>query len=236
MKAVLDAHIHSIASVHAYSTITENTRAAAERGLALIAITDHAPGVPDSALMPHFANLHALPKELFGVRLLRGVELNIMDYEGNVDMAVGQYRGLDIRIASLHTVCCKPGSVEQNTSALIGAMRNPLIQIIGHPGDRQYPIDIERVLDAAAETNTVPEINNPRLALPRYECEASIREIAAGCLKRGLPVLMSSDAHFHTHVGVLDHAAAMLAELGFPDALVLNNDVSLFLQAMGLSE
>jgi len=237
MISLLDTHVHSIASGHAYSTITENIRAAADAGLQLVAITDHAPGMPDTALFSHFGNLNALPREMFGVTILRGVELNIMDYDGRTDMSDGQIRGLDVRIASLHTPCIKPGTAAQNTSAIIGAMRNPLIQVMGHIGDPLYPFDLDRVLDTAAETGTIIEINNLSLDTShpaRRGGEATVRAIAEGCLKRGLPVIMGSDAHVHTNVGMHTFAQALLEELGFPDELVLNTSISLFYNKMGL--
>jgi len=238
MKPILDAHIHSIASGHAYSTIAECARAAADIGLSVIAITDHAPGMPDTAIMPHFANLRCLPCDMFGVRLLRGVELNIMDYTGAVDMPAGQYSPLDVRIASLHTPCIQSGSIEDNTNALIGAMQNPLIQIIGHPGDPAYPIDVARVLDAAQETGTLLELNNVSLdpnTTTRKGGEATVRALAEGCLKRGLPVIMGSDAHVHTAVGALDSARQLLEALGFPSGLVVNTSEELFAKAMGIA-
>jgi len=238
MISVLDTHIHSIASGHARSTIAECARAAVAAGIQLIAITDHAPGMPDTALLSHFANLHVLPRDMFGVTLLRGVELNIIDYNGCVDMSDGQIRGLDVRIASLHPPCITPGTVVQHTAAITGAMRNPLIQVIGHLGDPLYPFDLDAVLDVAAETGTVIEINNLSLdpnSPARCGGEATVRTIATGCLQRGLPVIMGSDAHVHTSVGVHHYAQALLEELGFPDELVLNTSVSLFYARMGMA-
>ena len=86
MKLLMDTHTHSIASGHAYSTVDENLRWAAEKGLKLVALTDHAPAMKCTTSHAYFANLHVLPKELHGVRLLRGIELNIIDFDGTVDM------------------------------------------------------------------------------------------------------------------------------------------------------
>ncbi|MBR6652678.1 MAG: PHP domain-containing protein, partial [Anaerotignum sp.] len=86
MKLKIDTHTHTLASGHAYSTVDENFRWAAEKGLELVALTDHAPGMKDTTGHAYFANLHVLPEKLHGVRLLRGIELNIMDFDGTVDM------------------------------------------------------------------------------------------------------------------------------------------------------
>ena len=58
MKLVLDPHTHTIASTHAYSTLTENVRHAAQIGLELIGITDHAPAMPGVNTERYFFNLN----------------------------------------------------------------------------------------------------------------------------------------------------------------------------------
>ena len=122
MKLLMDTHIHTVASGHAYSTVDENLRWAAEKGLELVALTDHAPGMKDTTGHAYFANLHVLPEKLHGVRLLRGIELNIMDYNGTVDMDDKVLSRLDLGIASLHVPCIRPGSRKENTAALITAL------------------------------------------------------------------------------------------------------------------
>ena len=84
MHFELDTHTHTIASAHAYSTVQEMAQAAAQKGLKLLAITDHAPALSDSSPALHFMNYHVLPKELYGVQMLYGVELNIMGSDGRV--------------------------------------------------------------------------------------------------------------------------------------------------------
>ena len=71
MKIEADLHTHSVASGHAYSTISELALAAAERGLKMIAITDHGPAIPGGPHLYHFSNLKVLPEYLHGVRLLK---------------------------------------------------------------------------------------------------------------------------------------------------------------------
>ena len=110
MKILADTHTHTIASGHAYSTADENARQAAEQGLRLLALTDHAPAMQNTTCHAYFANLHVIPEELRGVRILRGVELNILDYNGSVDLDEKTLSRLDIAIASLHLPCIAPGS------------------------------------------------------------------------------------------------------------------------------
>ena len=74
MKTLFDPHTHTIASGHAYSTLQEMAHAAAEKGIQVLGITEHAPGIPGTCDPIYFRNLHVVPREMYGVRLLLGVE------------------------------------------------------------------------------------------------------------------------------------------------------------------
>jgi putative hydrolase len=86
LKLVADLHTHSIASGHALSTIQENAQAAAKKGLEILGVTDHGPQTPGGPHVYYFYSLFALPDFLEGVRILRGVEANIIDGQGNLDL------------------------------------------------------------------------------------------------------------------------------------------------------
>lgn len=227
MKLIVDTHTHSLASGHAYSTVDENMKWAAEKGLQMVALTDHAPAMQHTTCHAYFANLRVLPEILHGVRLLRGIELNIIDHAGNVDMDEKILSTLDIAIASLHTPCLAPGSKKENTHALRGVMENPYVDIIGHPGDPRYPMDYEEIFRAAGETGTLLEVNNASL-LPGGFRDGS-RENIAYLLKRsmeeGREIILGSDAHFYSGIGDFSYAEGLLRELDFPAELVLNTDV-----------
>ncbi|MBQ7084774.1 MAG: phosphatase, partial [Anaerotignum sp.] len=229
-----DTHTHTLASGHAYSTVDENFRWAAEKGLELVALTDHAPGMKDTTCHAYFANLHVLPEKLYGVRLLRGIELNIMDFDGTVDMDEKTLSRLDMAIASLHTPCIAPGSRKENTRALLKVMENPYVDIIGHPGDPRYDIDYKVVFRQAKETGTILEINNASL-IPggfRDGSQENVKKILRMSMEEGVSVVLGSDAHFYTGIGDFSHAIALLKEIGFPEELVLNTDPARFLASL----
>lgn len=230
MKYILDTHCHSIASVHAYSTITENITYAHKIGLQLIAITDHAPSMPRGTSPSYFNNLTVLPRYIEGIEVLRGVELNILDSEGNIDLSENILKKLDITIASMHSICIKPMSKEENTQAYINAMKNPYITIIGHPGAPEYPFDIYSFVREAKNTNTVIEINNASL-LPdsiRYGSEPIILNLLKECKKQSVPIILGSDAHYHLYIGNFDMAQKIIDEIEMPSELILNTSVELF--------
>ena len=97
-----DLHCHSIASSHAYSTVKEMAEAAAEKGVKAFALTDHAPSMPDAPHVWHFHNLHVLPEKICGVRVLKGVEANIMSFDGNIDMTDFDLKDIEWVVASCH--------------------------------------------------------------------------------------------------------------------------------------
>ena len=72
MKIELDVHTHTIASGHAFSTLQEMAQAAADKGLKVLGITEHSPGVPGTCHPIYFRNLHVVPRRMYGVELLLG--------------------------------------------------------------------------------------------------------------------------------------------------------------------
>lgn len=234
MKRLMDIHTHAVASGHAYSTVDENLRWAAEQGLELVALTDHAPAMKDTTCHAYFANLHVLPERLHGVRLLKGIELNILDFDGTIDMDEAVLQRLDLAIASLHMPCIKPGTKKENTQAFLKVMENPYVDIIGHPGDPRYPLDYRELFHAARETGTLLEINNASL-MPggfREGSRENIREILLMSMEVGQPVVLGSDAHFYRNVGDFSYAEDLLQEICFPEELILNNTPEKFLAGL----
>ena len=105
MKIELDVHTHTIASGHAFSTLQEMAQAAADKGLKVLGITEHSPGVPGTCHPIYFRNLHVVPRRMYGVELLLGAEINILDGKGNLDLDEDYMKMLDIRIAGIHSLC-----------------------------------------------------------------------------------------------------------------------------------
>lgn len=231
MKYILDTHTHTVASGHAYSTIEEMVKAAADKKLELLGITEHAPKMPGSCQEIYFSNLKVLPREEYGVKLLFGVELNIMDYEGTVDLPERLLKQMDICIASMHTPCVPHGTLEQNMGAFVGAMKNPYVNVIGHPDDGKYPVDYEALVLAAKEHHKLLEVNNNSL-LP-HSFRENVREnditMLKFCKKHQVPVIVGSDAHHIDYVGKHEEAYGIFEEVDFPEHLVANADMDLFL-------
>lgn len=230
MKLVLDTHSHTVASAHAYSTVTELAQAAADKGLALLAVTDHAPSLSDSSPLLHFMNYHVLPRTIHGVEMLYGTELNIMDFHGTVDMPENILHRQEICIASFHTECTKPGNLEENTRAYLGAMDNPFVNIIGHPDDGYIPVDYVALVQKAKEEDILLEVNNASLetAYFRLNTRENAKTMLRLCKMLGVPISIGSDAHYAETVGKFDGARAILQEVEFPEELIANTSVEKF--------
>ena len=185
----------------------------------------------------YFLNFSTIPREISGVEIYMGAELNIMDYDGNIDLDEFYLQRMDYAIASLHPPCIPFGTMEENTNAVLKAMENPYVKILGHPGDPRYPIDCKAIVDKAVETETLIEINDASL-IPngfRKGSEVYIGEILKLCQKKNFPVILASDAHFATHIGKFDNALRLINEAGFPEELIINRSKELFKNFLKLS-
>lgn len=100
---LLDIHTHSIASGHgSRDTITDMARAAADRSLKVLGISDHGPKTPGAGGSSYFRSLCLAPRSRFGVSLLYGAELNILNEKGDVDLEGSIIASLDYAFISMH--------------------------------------------------------------------------------------------------------------------------------------
>ena len=229
MKDILDVHIHTTASDHAYSTFGECIAAAKKKNLELVGIADHAPSVPGVSHSYHFMNFKVIPRDAYGIKIVMGAELNIIDYSGSTDLPAQILKKIDYAIASLHRECIESGSVEENTAAIIGAMRNPHVVIIGHPDNPKFPVDLDAVARAAADNRVLLEVNNSSYFYKHRAGSAENAKIMlAACKKYGTSIIIGSDAHIDIDVGRHEDAHKILAENNFPEELIVNSSVDKF--------
>lgn len=228
MKHVLDVHTHTIVSGHAFSTMREMAKAASQKGLELLGITEHGPNMPGSCGELYFRNLKMVDRNREGVELMLGVELNIMDFDGTVDLRQAILPNLDLVIASLHIPCIKPGTMEENTRAYRNVMKNPYVDIIGHPEDARYPVDFDALVYTAKEEGKLLEVNNNSLdpRCTRQGGHENYLKILELCKEYEQPVIVNSDAHVDQLVGKHEEAYAVFSEVSFPEELVVNRSVA----------
>jgi DNA polymerase (family 10) len=214
-----DLHMHTTLS-DGLNTAEEMAERAREMGLEYIVITDHSAThgfgnhVTPDALRAQIEAIRELDERFDGIRVLIGTETNI-DTRGKPDYDDDLLGELDWVIASVHTSFAL-GS-DAMTERMITAIEHPLVDAIGHPTGRKiqqrapYAIDIERVIDAAARTGTVLEINS---APDRRDLD-DINARAAH--DAGVRITINSDAHgverlMHTRWGVATARRAWLTK------------------------
>lgn len=219
-----DLHIHTIASGHAFSTIDEVAKTASEKGLKVIAITDHGPAMPGGAHEYYFWNLRTVPDELYGVRVLKGVEANIIDTDGTLDLGEDILKMLDLVTVALHPYIGYDGlTVSDNTKTLLKVFKNPYVNVLAHPGNPIFPLDYERVIEKALHCNVLMEINNSSKQIRAGSFENCVK-IANIINEKKAYTVLGSDAHYKTEVGNLSNAILIAEKGGIPKEKILNYD------------
>lgn len=218
-----DLHTHTVASGHAYSTVLENVAAAKKAKLEAIAITEHAPTMPGSVHPIHFHNYSVIPRRIEKIYVFCGVELNILDYEGSVDLSNNLLSRLDFVIASLHGNIIESSSIQNHTEAWLGAIDNPYIDCLGHPGRGDFEFDLPTVLEACKKNSIAIEVNAK--SLEKHGNISRCEDIVLGCKAYEVPIIVNSDAHFALDVGKFENSINFLNDLDFPEELVINRSL-----------
>lgn len=219
-----DFHTHTLVSQHAYSTLHEMIASARDRGLKALAVTDHGPGIIDGANRHHFLCLPTLPRVINGIHLYIGVEANIMDYQGTLDLDEQILGTLDFVIASYHIDSISTSTEKDHTRGWLSVIQNPHVDCLGHCGNPVFPFDHEPVIRACADQEKIVEINS---ASPdaRPGSKKNCVKIAKLCEKYKVPVIINSDAHSCYRVGDHEKAKSLLAEIQFPPDLIINTSI-----------
>lgn len=231
MNIAIDTHSHTLSSGHAYNTLREMARMAADKGLKGLAITEHAPEMPGTCQIYYFQNMRVIPREMYGLELLMGVELNVMNKSGDVDLPEPVIRGLDIAIASLHVPCYMDERERAEiTQTYINVMNKDYVDIIGHPDDGRFPVDYEMVVKEAKRTGTLLEVNNSSLTPGgfRQKTHQNTAHMLRLCKKYGTMVVLGSDAHMDVDIANCRYSMEVLEETEFPEELVANTSLEKF--------
>jgi len=233
VRLPVDLHTHTVSSGHAYSTVREIVATAAHRGMEMVAITDHGPALPGGPHEYHFRNLKALPAIIDGVRVLKGVEANIVGDDGALDLPDEILERLDIVAVALHPGSdFEGGDISRNTKALLGAIAHPMVDMITHPGNQSYPVDIESVVEAARENDVIVELNDFSFSGngSRQGSEDAERRFVWDAHEAGVPIAINSDAHYHLQVGIFQSAGPVARDLGLCEEDFINSSADRVLE------
>ncbi len=225
MKIEIDTHTHTLLCRHAFSTVTENIKFAASKGLKGIGLTEHGPGYPGSVNYAYFNTYRDIPTQMYGIKIFRGAEANFMNLDGKLDFTNEQLKKLDIVIVSCHKECLLPSATkEQITNMIEKVMQNPYIDIIGHPDNPIYPIDIDKLARLAKINNKALEINNSSPSA-RPGSEAICEKIILAAKKYGTLLSVGSDAHYYPVIGKFDYALNLLKKYNLPEEQIINSSL-----------
>ncbi|MGE0537367.1 MAG: DNA polymerase/3'-5' exonuclease PolX [Pirellulales bacterium] len=219
-----DLHMHTT-DTDGRATLEEMCLTARERGLHYIAITDHskrvtmARGLDGARLFKQWDEIDRLNAKLDGFRVLKGVEVDILE-RGGLDLPDEVLVRADWVVASVHYGQNQPR--EQITERIVGALENPYVSAIAHPTGRlinrrkPYEVDLEAVFLAARRCGKLMELNaNPaRLDLDDVACAAARRH--------GIPIVISTDAHSTEQLGVMRYGVIQARRAGLTKADVAN--------------
>ena len=192
-----DLHMHTVAS-DGRNTIEEMARAGLARGYEYLAITDHSAThgfgdhVTPDELERQIERVAAVNERVDGIQVLVGTETNILP-DGSPDYDDDLLARLDWVVGSVHTSFGMPGA--EMTKRMVAAIEHPWIDAIGHPTGRKitsrqpYALDIDAIIEAAARTGTMLEINS---APDRRD----LNDVhARAAMQAGVLILIDSDAH-----------------------------------------
>lgn len=239
-RILWDLHTHTTYS-HGKGSIEDNVKVAVEKGLKKIAISDHGPGhvtygIKRASIKDMRRDIEELKPKYPEIEILLGVEANVINRSGALDIteeeraqfdvvlagyhygAFGEEKGHDLGIHARNFVLSKFGTTTQklkreNTDLMLKAIYESEMLILTHPGDK-YDIYIEEVAKACAERKVWMEINNSH----PYLTTATI----AQCAEYDVTFVIGSDAHVPHKVGCCEKAVARLKESGVDRKRVIN--------------
>jgi DNA polymerase (family 10) len=220
-----DIHMHTDAT-DGRNTIREMAEAAAARGYAYIAITDHSKnlamtnGLDDARALEHIRRIRQVDAEMEGrIRVFTGIEVDILG-DGTLDLSDEVLAQMDVVIGSVHSLFNQPR--EEMTARFLRAIENPNLCILGHMTGRMllrrepYSLDLQAVLTAAAAARVAVEQNaSPeRLDL----CDRDLR-IAR---QLGCNITISTDSHHTSHLDKMQFGLLQLRRAWLTASDVLN--------------
>jgi len=218
-----DLHVHTIRSQCGTMTLGEVVATAARRGMRSVGITDHA-----LAFNPNPFQFHILckrvPDEMDGVQVYKGIELNVLDTDGAVDVPMDLLGWFDYVAIGLHPLpqLLHDLGEQGNTDALIAALRrNPWIDVINHPTQFSHPLDLDRLLDEMAAQGIAFEINDCN-TFYRKSDPAVTAAMAVEAVSRGVPLVANSDAHVACELGRDDSIDEVFGLAGLQREIAVN--------------
>lgn len=232
---IADLHTHTLSATHAYHSLEEMAAQAKRLGYRALAVTDHAPAMPDSPHIWHFQNFSALDRTIGGVVMLYGAEVNVMDINGGLDLPQSLLAGMDWVVASIHSTCVPGLLTEKEATRLwLSVAENPAIDCIGHSEQQNYRYDYDLVTKAFAANHKVVELNGNSFNV-RKDGIPNMRALVRACLKNGCRIALDTDAHSTRQLREnMQPLVTLLEEVDYPSELVVNASCQALVETLKL--
>lgn len=239
MRLFGDYHFHTAFSRDGHGTIDEAAAMAKEKNLKEIAITEHGPMVWSGVDRKNYAQIRALCKtaeETHGVRVLMGLESNVISADGKIDVTEDERGLFDIMLCGIHRTTkaadfksfwkfflpnrfwsvirwTPKGRIEKNTEVMKNVILNNKIDIWTHP-NRYWKIDVVEVARVCAERGTLMELNGKKISFRPIDFE---RSLAAGA-----KFIVNSDGHNREQLGRTAVVREFLELVDYRDGDIVN--------------
>lgn len=240
-----DFHNHTVFS-HGKGSIEDNVLVALSKNIQVMAISDHGPGhmgfgIKKSRYFEMRRIIDELNVKYPQIEILLGLEANVMNVDGDLDVDQDMLEIADVLLAGYHfgsspvklfrdlsfhvsNIVSKKSAwhfrkaYKNNTKAVINAIKRYPLMAITHPGAKG-PVDIAAIAAVAAENGTALEINN-------HHGHLTYDEILQA-KSSGVKFIISSDAHVPKDIGVFDSAVERAIKAGLTDKDIINSAVNL---------
>ncbi|KLU63564.1 putative phosphatase YcdX [Peptococcaceae bacterium CEB3] len=222
MKIIGDFHIHTIASGDAFGTIKEIVQVAKRKRLKCIAITDHGPKMPASSHYYFFESLIDNVSKDSEMLIYPGVEANIINLDGSLDLPETILQRLEFIHASFHTFSWNVHDRDRNTQALLSSLLKYNVKCIAHPNYPYYEIDFQKIIPILLDKHIAIEINNK--ALKKDKNWSRFRNVIKTCQEQGVKFLINSDAHNPDDTGNFGLSIEFANYCGLEEEDILNTE------------
>ncbi len=220
MKFIAELHTHSKEYCdHASSTIDEMVEEAKRRGFKYLASTNHGPMLDLET--PTYFYIKNTFREYEGIKFLAGVEANVRDMHGGLDLTQRDLLKLDFVVASMHDMTFE-NHFPDYTKALIAITENPAVDCLGHViRDPDYSFNVDEVLKAVKANGKLIEFNGWTI-ISRDSREDAMAHLMDRCAALGVECVVTSDAHGVDRFAEYGDVPKMLEERNFPEHLIIN--------------
>lgn len=224
----IDLHLHTIASGHAHNTILEYINQAKRLKMKSIGISEHGPKNEETIVSEiYFGALSRMPKYINGIRILKGIEANIINKKGDLDIGDKSRNELDYVMANIHPYAGYSDlGMAGNTKTLINTIKSGKINVVTHPfWTRIFDVDVKKISEEACRNNVLLEMNVHYAAKYKdYAFVISNLKIIIDTVKKyKMKVIIGSDSHNIWELGDDSPIKTIKKDIGLTEDLIINN-------------